>query len=258
MIFLAAMSLFPGDIAPLAPQGDWTLDATPGICLVQRSYGAGALVLGLQLGADGERAELVLTQSLDASDATTWRGPVHIRLMPSDGGIDGTAESAVIDGGRITRISSLPKQFGGFDAANALIVDTGHGAPLAFGVNQLQKARDMLRRCHEALVRSWGIDPARFAPLGTGKVAASFFGPDRYPKAALRASEQGRAGVLIEIRPSGHAASCRVVETSHSESLNDATCDFALKRVTFTPAHDGSGKPTTSWTILSMRWVLPD
>ena len=142
-------------------------------------------------------------------------------------------------------------------AVSTLAISIGRDAPIPLAIDQQAAAQDMLRTCHDALIRSWGVDPAHFAPLNKGKVGGRFYGASAYPADAAAKREQGRVSVLIEVSTAGRVDQCRVVESSASPSLDQATCDIARTKVIFTPAKDDAGEPKAIWTILKMNWVLP-
>lgn len=87
---------------------------------------------------------------------------------------------------------------------------------------------------------------------------AAWFGPENYPAAAIRASEQGRVIAEIQIDDTGKIVSCKVIESSGSASLDQATCAIALQDRYYSPASDRQGRPIASRTKLAVRWVLPN
>lgn len=91
-------------------------------------------------------------------------------------------------------------------------------------------------------------------PLGD---PAGFFGPDVYPAAAQRASEQGRSVVRIELDARGFPTGCTVITSSGSTALDEATCRIAQTKMQYAPARNGKGKPIASQYTLPVRWVLP-
>ncbi|WP_242148666.1 MULTISPECIES: energy transducer TonB [unclassified Sphingomonas] len=85
-----------------------------------------------------------------------------------------------------------------------------------------------------------------------------WFGPDQYPKDALRAERQGRVVADISVDLTGTATGCSIEISSGTTSLDTATCDIALAHARFNPAIDRNGKPVTSTYKLPINWMLPD
>lgn len=95
--------------------------------------------------------------------------------------------------------------------------------------------------------------PAR--PLGSSP--GSFFGADAYPPEAIRAHEEGRTVVRVEIDARGFPTACTVLSSSNSAILNAATCRIAHTRMQYAAARDGKGRPIASQYTLPVRWALP-
>jgi TonB family protein len=85
-----------------------------------------------------------------------------------------------------------------------------------------------------------------------------WFGPDQYPKDALRAERQGRVIADVLVSVSGAALGCTIEVSSGTTSLDKATCDIALAHATFNPARDDKGRPIVSTFRLPVNWTLPD
>jgi len=78
-----------------------------------------------------------------------------------------------------------------------------------------------------------------------------------YPDAALRAEEQGSVTVKLAIDRSGEVASCDVVRSSGSATLDSATCRTVRRRARYQPAVDGAGQPIAAVDNHTVRWSLP-
>ncbi len=254
-LLLALLAAAPADPAPLTPQADWTLHQIGGRCAVSRSYDDGKFALILRQRLDGSRIDIDVVGMKSAAMRTGVAA--HVTTLPDARRIDGTMDVLATNGPPLVEITSADDPIPDLGAVTGLAIDIARAAPLHFAIDRQAAAQTMLRTCHDALVRSWGIEPAQFSPLNKGKVGGRFYGASAYPAAAVINREQGRVSVLIEISPAGVADQCRVVESSNSASLDQATCDIARTKVRFTPAKDDAGQPKASWTILAMRWVLP-
>lgn len=79
-----------------------------------------------------------------------------------------------------------------------------------------------------------------------------------YPDAALRAEEQGRTGLRIEVGPDGRPTGCTVTASSGSASLDAAACKLLMRRARFTPGKDANGDPVGGAYANSFNWRIPE
>ena len=84
-----------------------------------------------------------------------------------------------------------------------------------------------------------------------------WFGPDNYPKEAIRTNRQGRVVVALGIDSTGSVATCAVRVSSGTTALDESTCAAAREHGRFNPATDGKGRPIASTYILPVLWTLP-
>ena len=101
------------------------------------------------------------------------------------------------------------------------------------------------------------VDPTKADAGPTGNPAAAF-GPDAYPRDAIRAGQQGRTVADLTIDEIGTPVHCAIRVSSGSPSLDRATCSIAIRKVRFEPARDARGAVTRGRYRLPVRWVLPD
>ena len=83
------------------------------------------------------------------------------------------------------------------------------------------------------------------------------FSSDDYPNDALRRREEGAVAVLLTIGTDGRVSRCRVTTSSHSPSLDAATCRILAERAGFAPALDRRGKPTIDHYAQRITWRVP-
>jgi len=79
-----------------------------------------------------------------------------------------------------------------------------------------------------------------------------------YPSAAIRAREQGRVRIILDIAPYGGVTNCRVDRSSGSIALDVTTCQLASQRFKFDPGRNANGQRVPSTYAQTVRWVLPD
>ena len=92
-------------------------------------------------------------------------------------------------------------------------------------------------------------------PLGG---LGEYFGLSAYPDAALRAREQGRAVVSVDVDENGMPSACRVTTSSASQSLDRTTCEISMAKMRFMPALDRHRHRVADVYKFSIHWVLPD
>ena len=83
------------------------------------------------------------------------------------------------------------------------------------------------------------------------------FSGDDYPARALRNEEVGAVKIQYYIGPEGRANSCKLVESSGSAELDNASCQIMLNRARFIPATDENGKKIAGTFDWAMNWTLP-
>jgi protein TonB len=77
-----------------------------------------------------------------------------------------------------------------------------------------------------------------------------------YPREALQRREQGRVAFELTVAPQGQVADCRILASSGSATLDDATCRIMRERARFAPARDAEGRATADIVRDSIRWEL--
>jgi protein TonB len=80
--------------------------------------------------------------------------------------------------------------------------------------------------------------------------------PGDYPREARRAGEQGTVRIYYRISQEGRISACRVVESSGSAALDEASCDIITRRSRFEPATDDQGRPAPSFGSRTITWRL--
>lgn len=98
--------------------------------------------------------------------------------------------------------------------------------------------------------------PGPHGPIPRGS-PAQWFEPDSYPAAALRRGDEGRSVAQVSIGTDGRPESCRIIASSGSAALDQATCRTAMEHADFWPAKDQADRAIVSTWTLPVRWVLP-
>lgn len=77
-----------------------------------------------------------------------------------------------------------------------------------------------------------------------------------YPPAAMSRGEQGAVTIAWTIWTDGQMQSCHVVQSSGSQTLDEATCRLATRRARFRPASDNAGRPVIAHASRRFLWRL--
>ncbi|MDH7974419.1 TonB family protein [Sphingomonas sp. AR_OL41] len=260
-----APAIPPGIPPTIATTAAWSFDQEPSMCILQRGYGEGSdrINLALREHVGLRRLDVVLGRPKISGEPDNWSGGGKIVLLPSGQTFGGEAVGIDIGGGRqAIRVAADSALLDLLETSNALVVDTGRGPMASLAIDHIAVPRDTLRACQDDVMRGWGIDPQRFRRLTLPGEPdpdniARYFTAGAYPLDARMSRKTGRVTALIEIAADGHVAKCNVIETSHSASLDKATCDIARTRFHLSTWADAAGRAVTSWRMFAVRWVSP-
>jgi protein TonB len=87
---------------------------------------------------------------------------------------------------------------------------------------------------------------------------SNYVGMSDYPAEARRLRQQGVVRYELTIGTNGRPIACRVLTSSGSPSLDEATCRVMGGRARFHPARDAAGRPTIDRIRHSINWIYPD
>jgi periplasmic protein TonB len=102
--------------------------------------------------------------------------------------------------------------------------------------------------------------PAATAPAEPAKHAVMIGGSISnadYPRAAVRAREQGSTIIGFTVNQRGRAGDCRLVQSSGSMLLDRQVCGIVTKRFRFRPAQDAAGWAVPEAFAVQFDWSLP-
>lgn len=85
---------------------------------------------------------------------------------------------------------------------------------------------------------------------------ASYIRNYDYPPDALRRRQSGEVRFAVEISSQGQVTSCRIIATSGSPPLDQATCRIMIERARFRPARDASGAAVPDVIESGIRWAI--
>jgi periplasmic protein TonB len=78
-----------------------------------------------------------------------------------------------------------------------------------------------------------------------------------YPPISVRLNEQGTTLMEVHITTEGNVDDCKVIQTSSSDRLDQAACDYVKNRWRWSPPTN-QGTPTAVSTRVSVKWDLKD
>ena len=239
------------------------VDYAEQMCVVQRSFGTGddLRVLGFRPIPLADKVELILMRPERSGGFR--RGKGVITLSPSQKSVTSDFNSYHLDkpGLRVVTFYadlSIDAMVG----AASLTVTGDKDGPVSFAARGSPDLLRTVSACEDNLLDHWGIDAKTVhawsrPPAPVGGDEGSWFRSNDYPVEALRANTQGRAIAVGDVGADGKVGACRIVVTAKSAALDNRTCSVLLHRGRYVPALDANGRPTPSWTVLSVHWLLP-
>ena len=78
-----------------------------------------------------------------------------------------------------------------------------------------------------------------------------------YPPISVRLNESGTTLMEVHITTEGNVDDCKIVQTSSSDRLDQAACDFVKSHWRWSPPTN-QGAPTAVSTRVSVKWDLKD
>ena len=259
---LMQITTAPND-APLAPSGKWTVDYANAGCILSRDYGTAPAVtsIGFKPFPLGDTLEVItVSPGIPAKRYQKLKGT--LTLQPSGE----TFQSDITVYGIAARNNTLTSLNAEGDIAAKLFRSTSVSIALAdgthksFAVPGMRGAATALRACQDDLLKGWGIDPTERdrvpTPIPRTEIA-TWLSTDDYPSEALESHSEGTVLIVWTIQPNGVVGDCRIVQSSGSKPLDDATCRAFKKRGRYSPVLDRDGKPATAHAMRKVVWSLP-
>jgi hypothetical protein len=125
---------------------------------------------------------------------------------------------------------------------------------------RLDLAMDQMRACLDALMNSWGIDPATYHSLKRRTVPRSNAGAwattNDYPEKMLVRGMSSVVHFRLMVDEAGKPTDC-AVQTAGGSEFDRRTCELMMQRARFDPALDREGRPVASFYVNSVRWMTP-
>jgi TonB family protein len=98
---------------------------------------------------------------------------------------------------------------------------------------------------------------AGFGPIAAKRLSQPEFNDYDYPVRARRHREAGKVVAEWDVALDGFAEGCRIVQSSGSAPLDEASCRLAVTRIRYDPARNRAGVPVRSTDSEVFDWILP-
>lgn len=116
-----------------------------------------------------------------------------------------------------------------------------------------------VRDCTDALIRSWGYDPAVGSRLSAYPAAVDtsqlWLTAYDYPDDELNKGGQGIVRYRLDVDAAGAVTGCHV-QSRTTGNFPERTCDLLKKRARLTPARDETGAPVRWYFVGTVSYVM--
>ncbi|SIN59981.1 TonB family C-terminal domain-containing protein [Parasphingorhabdus marina DSM 22363] len=148
-----------------------------------------------------------------------------------------------------------------YAAAEYLLVDHPHKAPVYLQTGALGKPFAAFSKCIDELLTHWGIDVDKHRNLSRWvqpvDTPARWVRPKDYPMKMLWQGRQGIVEFRLSVDTEGKATQCHIQQSTRPQEFDDAVCKSLMKRSKFHPALDSDGNPIASFWRSSVRFQIP-
>lgn len=242
----------------LQPSGPWTVEYAKNMCVLSRSFGVGKdrTIFAFKPAPNSNSGRLMLIQS---GEALRVRSKAEIIL--SDGSRPPWASfwHASSKGTRLTAIDVPRTSLEPLFAGGSISIRASKDLNLEIAPTGMPKAIEALSKCEADLLKTWGMDEVAQASLAKApERIGNFFKADDYPTDLVDQGVQGTVGVVMNVDDHGQLTNCRIVETSGTPELDEATCGVLRKRAKFNPAVNRDGAAMAALTYWRVNWQIED
>lgn len=233
--------------AQSASSARWTLQADPGLCVLERrnTEPPATLFIRTSPGSDGYWVAIA-SSDLDKSVSFV---PATLTFAPSQKTLNGRATVVKLpDGTRVIWMEDIPPALlDNLSDAETVTMTLASGKSVSVETPSSATAVAALRRCNADQLIQWGADPGQFAPGGAMPVAVK----NRYEwlsKSKLLAvmGKSSRPDIDEEFRvtvsPDGMIDDCHALSDKIEKGVEKAVCDAVVSKFLFTAAKNPSGQ----------------
>lgn len=247
----ASLSLlvFGGPLRSKSDMGPATASFLP---FDSNSFDEGAVAATVAASAKSRQTAILWTNV----DFTPGVDPVETTTAPTN---NGHPVRLPRDLAREAMVRELESSTAAKVTALRVVEPRKHAVTIATG--SLGRAMAMMRDCAREQLLAFGIDPAveeRIVLPATPKVAlASLLSWQDYPTSALRNGQQQILTTRLKIAADGAVTQCTTLTHFQEPEFGQAVCK-KFSRVRFDPAELADGTKVPSYTIATIRFVMPD
>jgi TonB family protein len=244
---------------PLQPTGQWVVEYSDNMCVLQRDYGTAGkpLVLSFRPSLLSDHLNLYVFdartgQSGDSVSVRIGFGPKQKSTGSYMETFDPKDSDFRYNGAGILR-SELERAA----ISGVMSLRSVGRINVAFQVPKLSTALIVLDDCAADLLEAWGLKRADQKLIAKpARILDSLNGAFLFPQKAFKNNSHGINSARVWVDTKGRASDCAIVEASGDPLLDDAICKGLLKSH-FGPAKDQSGKPLRTIYFTRVRWVIP-
>jgi len=157
-----------------------------------------------------------------------------------------------------TAVKAYIESVAEFEAAvKSITVDFPKRGPIELKTGSMAKPLQSLRTCTDDLVKTWGLDAARYhgqtrsAGLAPGEMERIKLS---YPTFMLEDGISAYVPLRVMVDENGDATKCVVQVEVGSEKFRQSICNIFMRR--YSPALDSAGKPVASVFQTSIQFQL--
>jgi len=243
--------------APMQPLKPWSLDYGATQCAATRSYGEASapVTLGIVPSLSGTNYMLQVSEPQP--------GP-HF-AQDSEGIVDfgkGPIKSGVLYFGaqgasmRAFQFRLMASQMEQALSAPSMNLRGPNGTQFELVLAEMPTVLDALRKCTEALQRSWNVGASFRKPQAPQGNITDMFVTSDMPADAMKKQRDGTQYQLL-VDETGAISGCDVLVPSGSALIDTTGCQLVRERAKFKPAMDSAGKAVRSvWTSPRVTWRI--
>ena len=257
ILLIAALAVAQSAVATVKPTtGKWVLNYAPTHCTLLREPVGNQPGFAIQTRPFADEHDLILLLPRTGAKAVYVQGKLMANGKETIGrwmtiGEPKQAPHRVVD----THIKN--DELENVSAGGSLRLLSEGQIDVTVGLPGMAKALAALKPCEDDLARRWGVERTWVTPPKPLWGDRSLVTSEDYPQDALDRNQAGSVRVLLSLSEGGKVTDCRVIESSNSGPLDQATCRTLQKRATFAPALDGGGKPVSSkYLAPRVRYIL--
>lgn len=264
----------------LSPVTPWNLDGTDSGCALRRAFGTAdrPVTLEFRRFRPGDGFQLVIDGAdlagvVDRAKVTVEFGTVFTdKDTPFQAGVSKRDDRKPIPSIFLSSAFAQPDKALPGETSSRLLVTPAMESEvkqvaLVWGSNRLAlltgslgKPFAALRSCTDALVASWGLDPAVQNALTRSAKPVSLMAMVRsiqasYPVVMAASGKQGRVNFRALVDAQGAVTQCATMRSYNNAAFDDLACKV-VRKTKFAPALDKEGKPVASFYVETVSYTL--